>query len=113
MIKTRRQQVLEVFGFDRKYRDTRDFPYWGDRFTAYRRGTKSDYERARRAYIMRYGLSSWNKDILPRISGDRLGIFRSKPTKKTMFFANRLAWSSEQRIKEYGKLGKIIHKGFR
>jgi hypothetical protein len=30
-----------------------------------------------------------------------------------MFFANRLAWSSEQRIKEYGKLGKIIHKGFR
>jgi len=105
-------KVLKGIGFIPTIKKTRSYPYHGDRFTAYRRGTVSDYQRARIAYIKRYGKRSWQRDIKPLIRDDRMKIFWKRPSRKSLYFVNRLAWSSEQRVKEYGKLGKIIHKGF-
>lgn len=109
---TRSEQIKSVFGIGAGRYDTRDYPFWGDRFTAYRRGTASDYRKAREAYIKKYGIKSWREDIKPAITGNRLNIFRVKPTMRRMFFVNRLAWSSENRIRESGKLGKIL-RGFK
>lgn len=110
---TKKREILELLGFTPGFRDTRDFPYYGDRFTAYRRGTTSDYNKARAAYIKRYGVESWRQDVKPFIHKGRMSIFWKKPSKKRIFFVNRLAWSSEKRIKESGKLGKIIQRGFK
>ena len=106
-------KILKDWGFIVRTKKTRDYPYYGDRFTAYRRGTASDYNKARAAYIKKYGKRSWERDIQPVIRGDKMGVFWQKPTKKSVYFINRLAWSSEKRIRESGKLGKIVQRGFR
>jgi hypothetical protein len=110
---TKKEDVLKVLGFLSNVRETRSYPYYGDRFTAYRRGTSSDYQKARTAYIKRYGLRSWQRDIKPLVRKDRMKLFWEKPSRKRLYFVNRLAWSSEQRVKESGKLGKIVQRGFK
>jgi len=105
--------ILKDIGIISRVKHTRAYPYWGDRFTAYKRGTSSDYQRARTFYIRKYGLKSWENDIKPIIKSDRLKIFTMKPSQKRVFFINRLAWSSEERIRKSGKLGKIIQSGLK
>lgn len=106
-------KALKKWGFIPRVKETRDYPFYGDRFTAYRRGTVSDYQRARTEYIKKYGLRSWRQDIKPMVKSNRMKIFWKKPSQRRVFFINRLAWSSEQRIKESGKLGQIVHRGFK
>lgn len=106
-------RALKKWGFIPKIKETRDYPFYGDRFTAYRRGTVGDYQKARIAYIRKYGLKSWRQDIKPMVKSDRMKIFWQKPSQKRVFFINRLAWNSESRIRESGKLGQIVQRGFR
>lgn len=112
-LKARAKRALIHAGFLSQQKETKDYPFHGDRFTAYKRGTSLDFQRARAQYIQKYGKKSWRKEIKPILRGDKLNIFNKAPSRRRVFFINRVAWSSEQRITKSKKLGEIVHGGVR
>jgi hypothetical protein len=74
-----------------------------DDYFAFFNQLRYDRDKARIAYINRYGAEDYRKTILPFYRDGCMSIFRTKPTRKTKFFVRVCADSVRARAKREEK----------